>query len=37
MAWTDLTQEEQETYIAMFYANGMTEQQGIDLYNEQNP
>ena len=32
-AWDELTEAEQNNYIEMFVANGLTTQQGIDIIN----
>lgn len=32
-AWDELTEVEQTNYLAMFAANGLTQQQGIDIIN----
>jgi len=37
MAWTDLTTEQQKEFLQIFATNGVTEAQGIEMYNEQNP
>lgn len=37
MAWTDLTEQEQEEYREMFIVIGLPESQGIEEYNKANP
>ena len=37
MAFTDLTEQEQEEYRELFIVIGLTESLGIEQYNEANP